>query len=130
MTDSSFDPDPRWSPPWISLARCCRDILGVPSVEVAVSIGRQLRPNLKPVLQIMTPEGAVLAYAKLGWNPLTRALVENEAAALRAWSQASPRSLSVPELLFEGIWNGMAITVMSPFPNRYWGRSGRAPSRT
>ena len=30
------------------------DILGVSSVEVAVSIGRQLRPNLKPVLQIMS----------------------------------------------------------------------------
>ena len=104
------------------------DILGVPSVEVAVSIGRQLRPNLKPVLQIMSPEGAVLAYAKLGWNPLTRALVQNEAAALRAWSQASPRSFSVPQLLFEGVWNEMAITVMSPFPHRYWGRSGKAPS--
>ena len=65
-------------------------ILGVPRVEVAVSIGRQLRPNLKPVLQIMTPEGDVLAYAKLGWNPLTRSLVENEAAVLRAWSHARP----------------------------------------
>ena len=68
-------------------------VLGVPRVEVAVSIGRQLRPNLKPVLQIMAPEGDVLAYAKLGWNPLTRSLVENEAAVLRAWSHARPKHI-------------------------------------
>ena len=103
-------------------------ILGVPRVEVAISIGRQLRPNLKPVLQIMTPEGHVLAYAKLGWNPLTRSLVENEAAVLRAWSDARPTHISVPELIHEDIWNGMSMTVMSPVPNRYWGRSGRAPN--
>ena len=47
-------------------------ILGVPRIEVAISIGRQLRPNLKPVLQIMRPDGKVLAYAKIGWNDLTR----------------------------------------------------------
>ena len=103
-------------------------VLGVPRVEVAVSIGRQLRPNLKPVLQIMAPDGDVLAYAKLGWNPLTRSLVENEAAVLRAWSHARPKHISVPELIHEEIWSGMSMTVMSPVPNRYWGRSGRAPS--
>ena len=94
-----------------------------------MSIGRQLRPNLKPVLRTMkSPEGAVLAYAKLGWNPLTRALVQNEAAALRAWSQASPRSLSVPQLLFEGVWNEMAITGDVALPASVLGSVRQRPS--
>lgn len=119
---------PRVEPAMDLVGSMLPDILNVPRVEVAISIGRQLRPNLKPVLQIMSPEGEVLAYAKLGWNPLTRGLVQNEAMVLSAWSHATPRLISVPDLLYEGIWNEMAITIMSPVPHRYWSRSGRAPT--
>ncbi|MEO8423494.1 MAG: hypothetical protein ABI595_06220 [Actinomycetota bacterium] len=100
-------------------------ILGEPRIEVAISIGRQLRPNLKPVLQIMDPEGVVLAYAKIGWNDLTKDLVRNEARTLRAWGSAPPRQLEVPRLIHEGDWNGSAITVLSPNPHRLFRRGRR-----
>lgn len=100
-------------------------ILREPRIEVAISIGRQLRPNLKPVLQIMNPDGRVLAYAKIGWNDLTKDLVRNEARSLRAWGSAPPRHLEVPRLIHEGEWNGSAITVLSPNPHRLFRRGRR-----
>jgi hypothetical protein len=100
-------------------------ILGVPRIEVAISIGRQLRPNLKPVLQIMSHDGQVLAYAKIGWNDLTRDLVRNEARTLRAWGSSPPRLFDVPRLIHEGEWNGSAITVLSPNPHRLFRRGRR-----
>jgi hypothetical protein len=100
-------------------------ILREPRIEVAISIGRQLRPNLKPVLQIMDPDGRVLAYAKIGWNDLTRELVRNEARALRAWGSSAPRRFDVPRLIHEGEWNGSAITVLSPNPHRLFRRGRR-----
>ena len=106
------------------------EILGVPRIEVAISIGRQLRPNLKPVLQIMHPDGTVIAYAKIGWNDLTRKLVRNEGRALRLWGSSPPRCFEVPRLIHEGEWNGSAITVLSPHPHRLLrkGRRNALPS--
>jgi hypothetical protein len=103
-------------------------ILGVPKVEVSISIGRQLRPNLKPVLRVMDPAGKVLAYAKIGWNDLTRQLVRNEARVLRAWSDHPPRRFQVPRLLHEGDWNGLAITMVSPLPHRVFKEGPKAGS--
>ncbi len=88
-------------------------------------MGRQLRPNLKPVLQVMDPRGRVLAYVKIGWNDLTKELVQNEARALRAWAEAPPRHLEVPRLIHEGEWHGAAITVLSPHPHRLLRRGSR-----
>ncbi len=100
-------------------------ILGQSRIEVAISIGRQLRPNLKPVLQVMDQKGRVLAYAKIGWNDLTRGLVQNEARALCEWGSMPPRHFKVPELIHEGEWNGCAITVLSPNPHRVLRRGRR-----
>jgi hypothetical protein len=100
-------------------------ILDEPRIEVAISIGRQLRPNLKPVLQIMSPDGRVLAYAKIGWNDLTKELVRNEARSLRAWGSSPARLIEVPRLIHEGEWNGSAITVLSPNPHRLFRRGRR-----
>ena len=100
-------------------------IVGEPRIEVAISIGRQLRPNLKPVLQIMDPGGRVLAYVKIGWNDLTRDLIQNEARALRSWGSSPPRHFEVPRLIHEGEWNGLAIAVLSPIPHRLIRRGPR-----
>lgn len=101
------------------------DIVGEPRIEVAISIGRQLRPNLKPVLQMMDPKGRVLGYVKIGWNDLTRDLIQNEARTLRAWEASPPRRFEVPRLIHEGDWNGLAIAVLSPVPHRLLRRGPR-----
>jgi hypothetical protein len=93
-------------------------ILGVPRVAVGISVGRQLRPNLKPVLQVSTTEGEVLAYAKIGWNSVTKTLVEREADALEAYRAVTPRTFDVPSLIHRGSWNGLRLTVVSPGPQR------------
>jgi hypothetical protein len=92
-------------------------IFGVREIDVSISIGRELRPNLKPVLQILTRDGRTLGYAKLGWNDVTRALVENEASVLRAWGASRPASFRVPEILHTGTWEGLDVLVVSPMPH-------------
>ena len=89
-------------------------LLGVPRVEVAISIGRSLRPNIKPVLQIMAPDGRVLAFAKLAWNALTSNLVENEVKTLAKLEGRVIRSFRVPRVLHQGEWNGFPLALFSP----------------
>jgi hypothetical protein len=102
-------------------------ILGVPRVSIAISVGRQLRPNLKPVLQVTSREGGVLAYAKVGWNDLTKELVVREAEALERYRAGGPRTFALPSLLHHGSWNGVELTVVSPGPQHVW-RVGRYDS--
>jgi hypothetical protein len=100
------------------------DLVGVRRVEVAISVGRALRPNVKPVIQVMDRRGKPLAYAKIGWNDLTKDLVRNEARALRAWEASPPRSFGVPRLIRETGWNGLTVALLSPIPHRLM-RRGR-----
>ena len=55
-------------------------MLGRPAL-LSIHIG-PARANRKPVLQLLGAGGEALGYAKLGVDPLTRALVDAEAAAL------------------------------------------------
>jgi hypothetical protein len=92
-------------------------LFGVPSVETAISIGRDLRPNLKPVIQVLSREGRVLGYVKVGWNDVTRALLDNEARVLAAWAASPPHSFRVPEVIHAGSWNGLQLLAVSPVPH-------------
>ena len=87
-------------------------VLGRPDVDMAVRVGGT-RPNSKPVMRVSAGAEA-LAYAKVGWSPLTRELVAAEAEALRRLASAPPASFSVPELLHAGEWRGTALTVVAP----------------
>lgn len=89
-------------------------LLGVPRVEVAISVGRSLRPNLKPVIKVMDASGRVLAYAKVAWNPLTAELVENEAATLIGLEKREIKTFRVPRVLHQGYWNGRPLLLLSP----------------
>lgn len=97
-------------------------------VVTAVMLGRELRPNTKPVIQIMRHDGRVLAYAKLGWNPLTKALISNEAAALSSWADEPPLTFSVPRSLGIIAWNDLSILLVSPVPHRVFRRGPRDQS--
>ncbi|GGK14552.1 hypothetical protein GCM10010124_03860 [Pilimelia terevasa] len=91
-----------------------RGALGT-DLHLSVHLG-PARANRKPVLQLLTPAGDTVAYAKLGTGPLTRALVRDEAAALTALSRAPLAGLRVPRVLHHGVWNGHEVLVQSALP--------------
>jgi hypothetical protein len=93
------------------------ELFGRDSVEAAISIGRDLRPNLKPVLQVITRDGTVLGYVKIGWNAVTRSLLDNEARVLQAWRSSPPSTFRVPEVLHHGPWEDLVLLVVSPVPH-------------
>ena len=65
-------------------------VLDLRRVDLAVRVGAA-RPNGKPVAQVSAPGGRVVAFAKVGWNELTRGLVIAEAEALRRWRRRRRR---------------------------------------
>jgi hypothetical protein len=101
------------------------DLFGEPIVT-AVMLGELRRPNAKPILQISRTDGHVLAYAKLGWNELTRDLVANEAATLTSWAERPPRTFRVPRPLAFLDWNGGKLLVVEPVPHHLLRRGPRA----
>ncbi|MEJ5946304.1 hypothetical protein WDZ17_13480 [Pseudokineococcus basanitobsidens] len=70
------------------------------------------RANRKPVLQVLDPCGAVLAFAKVGHDDLTRALVRREATALRRVGERAQGCLVVPEVLGLREWSGLDVLVL------------------
>lgn len=97
------------------LGRHLADTLTAGRVDLAVRVGAT-RPNGKPVVQVSAPDGRVLAYAKVGWNGLTRPLVAAEADALRRFAARgdSTRTFRVARLLHAGEWRGNTLTVVEP----------------
>ena len=90
-------------------------LLGARDVELIVRVGAN-RPNGKPVVQVGEPDGRVLAYAKVGWNELTRPLVAAEADALQSFATRPdpPRTFRVSRLLHSLDWQGNTVTVVEP----------------
>jgi hypothetical protein len=82
------------------------------------------RANRKPVLQLLTRDGATTGFAKLGINDLTRTLVRAEHESLLEVSGAGLRHTTVPSVLHHGRWNDLEVLVQSPLP--VWER--RAPT--
>ncbi|MFI0792162.1 hypothetical protein ACH4OY_05575 [Micromonospora rubida] len=92
------------------------EVLGTRSL-VSMHIG-PARANRKPVLQLLDPHGRALGYAKLGVDPLTRALVDAEAAALRRLAGLPLGPVTVAGLLHHGEWHGHALMVQEALPVR------------
>lgn len=76
------------------------------------------RANRKPVLQLITAEGELVAYVKVGMNDFTSSRVSNETAALRKLNRLSLETMIVPKLLAEGSWRGHTFMVVAPVPTR------------
>lgn len=73
------------------------------------------RPNGKPVVQAIADDGTVLAYAKFGWETLTRQLVRHEAQVLGELAGLTKGTiLRVPRVLFSGAWRGIEAVVLAP----------------
>ncbi|MFG3580749.1 hypothetical protein [Micromonospora chersina] len=92
------------------------DVLGERAL-VSLHIG-PARANRKPVLQLLAPDGRALGYAKLGVDPLTRALVDAEAAALRRLADLPLGPVTVAGVRHHGDWHGHALLVQEALPVR------------
>jgi hypothetical protein len=104
--------------------RFLASVLGRGPITVAVTFG-SVRPNRKPVLQIVGSDGTVVGYAKVAWNELTTDLVRNEADALQGFALTPPRAFVVPALIHQGRWGDREVTVTSAFPQRAWRKGPR-----
>ncbi len=98
-----------------------RQVLGR-DVTVALYIG-PIRAVQKPILQLLTADGRVAAFAKVGTNELTRALVRNEALALARLSECDLPCLTVPAVVHYGQWRGHEVLVQEALVC-----SGQAPA--
>jgi hypothetical protein len=84
-------------------------------LSVSVHIG-PARANRKPVLQLLSPDGATVGFAKLGTNALTRRLVRAEATALAAIGPAGLSTVVAPRILHVGRWQGHEVLVQEALP--------------
>jgi hypothetical protein len=98
-----------------------------PDLVLSLAIG-PARANRKPVLQLLTPGGETIGFAKLGVNELTRSLARAERDALLALQAAVPRYVTPPRVLHHGRWNDLEVLVQTPLP--VWEpRAERSPAR-
>jgi len=89
-------------------------------VRVGIMLGTR-RVNQKPVLQVFDASGGLLAYAKIGHNELTSALVRREATALSAVRSRRPAAFDLPHVLDHSVWSGLdvlAISALATDPGR------------
>jgi hypothetical protein len=98
--------------------------LGRSDLAAAIVLG-PVRPNRKPVVQLIGRDGRPVGYMKVGWNDLTRRLVRAEADTLRRLAGAHPRGFTAPDLLHQGRWQGLDITIGSALPHRLLRRGRR-----
>jgi hypothetical protein len=81
-------------------------------VAIAMSVG-SVRANRKPVLHVVTPDGATLGFAKLALSPLARELVRAEATNLRLLSGHDFEHLELPQVIHHGPWQEHELLVMT-----------------
>ncbi|MFF5181152.1 hypothetical protein ACFY2Q_24235 [Micromonospora sp. NPDC000316] len=114
----------------VLLAERLATALGGAPLLAAVGV-RPPDPNHKPTLQLFSGDGSPRGYAKIGWNPATRALVTAEAAALRALpAVAGATDHPVPPgLLAELTWADQVVAVIEPLPPGVRGVSAHDPPR-
>jgi hypothetical protein len=89
-------------------------VLGAPAV-VGVRLG-PARANRKPVATVLRRDGRLLGYAKLGVNPLTDALVNAEAEALRSLTGARLGPVKTAAVVHHRDWKGRPLLLQEPLP--------------
>ncbi len=105
-----------------TLERYLHRVFGEP-VLLSLHVGPP-RANRKPVLQLLTPAGRTVGFAKVGVNALTNALVAAERDALGALADAALQVTVVPAVVHHGTWQDCQVLVLEPLP--VWKR--RAPA--
>ncbi|MGN6611754.1 MAG: hypothetical protein ACTHLJ_08245 [Angustibacter sp.] len=96
------------------LLRHLRRALGRDDLVAAIGVANP-GPNRKPTLQLFGPSGEPVAYVKVGWNDLTRGMVENEATTLDLLADA-PVAPAHPRPLLHSRWGELSLLAVSPLP--------------
>jgi hypothetical protein len=99
--------------PELILSRHLAQLLDTHRVELAVRVSAD-RPNSKPVVQLMDSAGTVLGFGKVGWNTLTRTMVEREAQVLRSLMASPPKGFDAPAIVHAGPWGAFQLLVVQP----------------
>lgn len=81
------------------------------------------RTNRKPVLQVFGPDGATLAFVKVGTDPLTSDLVRREAGCLRRVLAGDLQIVQPPGVLHAGPVGGLEVLALEPLESSQ--RAGR-----
>jgi hypothetical protein len=110
----------------IVLEEHLKRVLGRRDIHVGVVFNAG-RPQKKPVLWLIDARGNLIAYAKIGWNAHTRALVRHEANVLRQLTERKPppRSFDVAALIYGGRWQSLEVLVVEAHPGSPWYRRRR-----
>ncbi|MFG2005613.1 hypothetical protein ACGFNU_41345 [Spirillospora sp. NPDC048911] len=85
------------------------------TVVVSVGLG-PLRANRKPILHVLTPDGAAVAFVKVGDTPTALGLIAAEAKALANLAGRELPGIDVPRVLHHGDWRGLGLLVLSALP--------------
>lgn len=108
----------RWAPgqsvdigPFELVDRIAED-LDEDDLVLGVTLGPRRR-NRKPVIQLLRRDGTTIGFAKVGWSPLTRSLVENEARWLTCLRGALPSQIQTPSILSRIIDGDRTVVVVS-----------------
>jgi thymidylate kinase len=74
------------------------EVTGFSAATVSIALGT---PGVmrKPVLQVMAPDGQLLAFAKVGWNRRSSARVRQEAATLKKLASRKFSTAIIPAIL-------------------------------
>jgi len=89
--------------------------LGRGPLHAAIGVG-SAGPNSKPTLQLFDATGAPVAFVKVGWNTLTRALVTAEAQALQSIGDDALPGIHRPRLLLHEQWHDLTLLASVPMP--------------
>ena len=76
------------------------------------------RANRKPVLQVTNRMGDVLAFVKVGHDPLTSELVQREERALTELVRSYIPATKVPTVLGSAEWEGLRLLLLEPLDAR------------
>lgn len=125
-----FAPGERVEISSFTLVEQINEALGENDVQIAITLGPRRR-NRKPVLQLLRRNGDTIGFAKVGWSPFTRALVENEAHWLERLAGAVPDEICIPTVLARIDGDDRTIVVSSALDTSLRaGLGGRLSSHT
>jgi len=90
-----------------------RNFFKLNTLYFSISLGTP-GPHRKPVIQIITPEGFILGYAKVGWNRATRRLICNEAMSINALAQLKLKCMILPNVITDIQTDRLTTLVTEP----------------
>lgn len=109
-----------------TVAGAIRKHRGAPELEFAMPVRRTA--NRKALLQVIDARGAIVGFAKLGWNEASSSGVQVECEALRRLDGGGD-GLRAPRVLLDAQANGFPYLLTEPLPHdlRRVGAESREP---